>query len=175
LGCGGADNPHDLISVTVNPVAATVSAGDTFVFVATVQGDHGLGVTWRVSEGDAGGTITHSGLYTAPASLGTYHLLASSVENPRKTAVAVATIIPAPQIDLFTASPDTIDPGQSSLLKMAFCGGTGDIQPGIGPVTNGQQISVTPAMTTDYVLTVTSPTGSKATATATVTVNDVGP
>lgn len=171
-GRGGADNPNDLISVSVTPTMAPVCAGTQGIFVATVSGDHGLGVTWKVLEGDAGGTITNSGLYTAPATLGQYHLVAASVENPGKTAQAIATVIPAPQIDLFSAAPDTIPAGQSATLKMAFSGGNGVIQPGIGPVSNGQSISVSPATTTDYILTVTNPiTGALVTATATITVS----
>jgi hypothetical protein len=174
LSCGGsgADNPNDRISVSVAPASAPVCAGYQTVFAATVNGDHGLGVTWKVLEGDAGGTITNSGLYTAPAALGSYHLVASSVENPGKTVQAVAIVIPPPQIDLFSATPDTILPGQSSILKVAFSGGTGTILPGIGAVANGQQISVSPGASTDYILTVTNPTtGSITTATVTVAVS----
>ena len=81
------------------------------------------------------------------------------------------TINTPPAISSFSASPTTIDPGQSSSLTGVFAGGTGIVSPGNISATSGKAVSVSPASTTSYTLTVTSSAGLTATATTTVTVN----
>ena len=58
--------------ISISPASATVAAGATWQFSATVTGTTNTGVNWQVN-GVAGGnatvgTISASGLYTAPAS-----------------------------------------------------------------------------------------------------------
>lgn len=62
--------------VTVTPPTAALVEGTTVQFAASGP------VTWSVQEGDAGGTITPDGLYTAPATPGTYHVVATAVVVP---------------------------------------------------------------------------------------------
>jgi hypothetical protein len=91
------------ISVTVAPATASVSPGGTLTFTATVTGTTGsqsTAVTWSVQEGAGGGSVDASGHYTAPATAGTYHLVATSVADTSKKAtatisVATVSIIPA--------------------------------------------------------------------------------
>jgi hypothetical protein len=52
-------------------------------------------VTWAVSEGAAGGTIDTSGEYTAPSFSGTFHVVATSVADPRRSATATVTVTSA--------------------------------------------------------------------------------
>lgn len=40
-------------------------------------------VVWSIAEGAVGGTVDATGLYTAPSQPGVYHLVATSIENPR--------------------------------------------------------------------------------------------
>src|SRR5439155_21235342 len=54
-------------------------------------------------------------------------------------------------------------------LTAVFSGGAGFVD-GVGPVTSGVAVTVTPSQTTTYVLTVTNAAGSQATSSATVTV-----
>jgi len=49
-------------------------------------------VSWSVSEGATGGTITTAGAYTAPAAAGTYHVVATSVADSSATATATVTV-----------------------------------------------------------------------------------
>lgn len=52
-----------------------------------------------------GGTITPTGLYTAPATAGTFHVVATSVADPTKSATATVTVTPAtPQVSLSPTS-----------------------------------------------------------------------
>jgi hypothetical protein len=80
---------------------------------------------------------------------------------------------PAPYITSFTATPTTVNYGQSTSLTGVFSGGTGVITPGDLAATSGAAVSVSPTATGKYTLTVTAPNGTQATATATVTVNPI--
>jgi hypothetical protein len=77
--------------VALVPPTALVVTGTTMTFSATVIGGSG-GVTWKVQEA-GGGTIDASGKYTPPTTEGTYHFVATSVNDSSKTAVGVATVI----------------------------------------------------------------------------------
>jgi hypothetical protein len=74
------------ISVSVTPSSASISSGSTVSFTATVTGmsaGQSNAVTWSVQEA-GGGTVNSSGTYTAPATAGTYHVVATSVADPSK-------------------------------------------------------------------------------------------
>jgi hypothetical protein len=81
------------IVVTVDPPAPTVHAGLTVGFSATLSGASDPGVVWSVTE-PGGGGIDASGLYTAPSVPGTYHVTATSVQDPLKTGTATVTVLP---------------------------------------------------------------------------------
>ena len=55
------------LSVTVAPAVATVAPGSSLTLTAQVLGTNVKGVTWRIVSGP--GTISASGVYTAPASV----------------------------------------------------------------------------------------------------------
>ena len=48
--------------------------------------------TWSVLEGASGGTITAGGVYTAPRTAGTYHVVATSAADGSRTASAAVTV-----------------------------------------------------------------------------------
>ena len=76
-----------------------------------------------------------------------------------------------PGISNFSAASTTISLGSSTDLTVEFVGGTGVINNGIGEVTSGTAISVSPTTTTTYLLTVTNSAGSIAvTSFATITI-----
>lgn len=80
------------LSVTITPRKATLFAGETQVFVATVVGGGDRTVAWSVDEED-GGTVTNQGLYTAPKVQGLCHVTASSTASPQQRAVATVTVL----------------------------------------------------------------------------------
>ena len=80
------------VAVEISPASLTVPPLATQQFTETTTGDCGLAVTWSVQEGDAGGTLSDTGLYTAPASPGIFHVVATSVADPTKSGVAVVTV-----------------------------------------------------------------------------------
>jgi len=75
------------VTVSVAPATATLLPGKTITFTATVTNAPSQAVTWSAS----GGTITSSGLYTAPANAGSYTVTATSVWAG--TPVGTATVV----------------------------------------------------------------------------------
>ena len=91
------------VTISISPTTKTLTTNRTQQFTATVTGAANTAVTWSVTE-TGGGTIDTSGLYTAPATEGTYHVVATSVANPSKKATATVTVN-APQVVAVTLSP----------------------------------------------------------------------
>lgn len=97
-GCGGpgADSPGAQTGdVAVIPAAIEVAPGDPVGFAATVVGSANVAVTWSVQEA-GGGTIDGAGNYTAPASTGTFHVVATSAADPTRSGTATVTVTEAP-------------------------------------------------------------------------------
>ena len=83
------------VSVSISPSTVVIQPNASFTFTATVTGlaqGQSTAVTWTVQEGTSGGTVDGSGKYTAPANEGNYHLLATSVADSSKSAIAMATV-----------------------------------------------------------------------------------
>lgn len=83
-------------TVTINPTSVSVPALAVQTFSASVSG--GGQINWSIQEGASGGAITNFGIYTAPASYGTFHIVATNAADPTETAVAVVTVGPGPLI-----------------------------------------------------------------------------
>lgn len=95
------------INVTVSPETATVNVSATRQFTATVQGGNNLNVTWSLSgsgcAGNACGTLTSTGLYTAPATVPVppaVTVTATAVADPSRSDFATVTIINDPNLKL---------------------------------------------------------------------------
>lgn len=84
--------PTPPISMVVSPQAVTLSVGARHLFAASVTGTADTQTVWSVQEGEAGGTITTNGLYTAPGVPGTFHVVATSTVDNHKKAVASVTV-----------------------------------------------------------------------------------
>jgi hypothetical protein len=87
------------VTVTISPTQASVQTGKTQQFTATVTGSTNLTVTWKVNDVVGGnstiGTVSSSGLYTAPAtapSPGTVSVTAVSAADTTKSASANVTV-----------------------------------------------------------------------------------
>jgi len=164
--------PTSTESFAIKPGISQVLPGGTVQFSAEATGVPDTGVSWSIQEGAAGGTISPLGLYQAPAAGGIYHIVGTSTADSTLTSTAAVNVETAPIITSFIANPTTpIASGQNATLMGIFTGGTGVISPGNIPATSGTAITVTPAGTTTYTLTVTNPVnGLTATAQAAVTV-----
>jgi hypothetical protein len=98
--------PPTIATVTITPVIATVQAGESFTFTASVVGTSDTSVAWSVEE-EAGGNTTDGtvaglsgdkGLYTAPLTIpalgSAVSLTAASNAQPGRTTQATVTIAP---------------------------------------------------------------------------------
>ncbi len=110
VGCGGGGSNNNngggsLVpaNVAINPTAATVAEGTTQAFTARVTGVLNTAVTWTVQEPN-GGTVDANGLYTAPTTPGTYHVIATSQAQTTRSATATVTVIPPVSIAPTTAT-----------------------------------------------------------------------
>src|SRR5207302_6041070 len=99
------------VSVTISPTAATVAVGGTQPFTAMVQNTSNTAVTWQVNGMTGGnatvGTISSSGLYTAPGVVpnpATVTVTAVSQADATKSASAQVTITAATTVSV-TISP----------------------------------------------------------------------
>ncbi|HEY3358972.1 MAG TPA: glycoside hydrolase family 18 protein [Polyangia bacterium] len=79
------------VAVTVAPASASLLTGATQQFSATVTGSTNPAVTWSVVEA-GGGTITSGGLYTAPATAGSYTVKALASADGVTAATATVTV-----------------------------------------------------------------------------------
>ncbi len=120
--CGGGSTPAGQadVSITIIPATATVPQGGSQSFFATVKGTSNTAVTWTVQEGAAGGTITSEGLYTAPGTPGTYHVVATSLADGTKHDTATVTI-PQVSISISPASV-TVAPGGTTSFTATSTG-----------------------------------------------------
>jgi len=82
------------VAVVIDPTSVSLATLGTRQFSATVTGTSDASVTWSVQEGSLGGSISSpGGLYTAPASAGTFHVVATSVADSTKSATATVTVV----------------------------------------------------------------------------------
>ncbi len=109
------------IVVTLSPTSATIGAGNTTEFVATVTGTTDIQVTWAVNTIPYGnstvGTVDGNGNYTAPVNivgLGSVTVTATSVVDTTKSGSAVVTLTnPVPTLTAIT--PGILAPGAFQL------------------------------------------------------------
>ena len=104
-GCGGHISTHSYtitiaqagnISLSLTPTSLTLNPGKMQQFTATVTGTTNQSVAWSATLG----TISSSGLYTAPSvtTTSTATVKATSLANTTKSASATVTIQPASSI-----------------------------------------------------------------------------
>src|SRR5271166_743663 len=113
------------VGVTISPTSATIATSGQQQFTAGVTGTSNAAVTWTVS---GGGTITSSGLYTAPATIpnpAKATVTATSVAAPTKSASA-SVVIESPTSVIVSVSPPTaqVSAGGQQQFSAAVTGST---------------------------------------------------
>jgi hypothetical protein len=192
-GGGGSSKPNDVVpdyTVTISPTSASVRAGETQQFTATIAAPTNSGVTWGLygegnCTGAACGTITSAGLYTAPAVVpnpATVHVTATSKDSATSGAGVVVTILAGISVSLsplsanvsvngiqqFTASvQNTTNAAVSWSLGGSGCSGVT-----CGTISNTGLYTAPSAVPNPATVTVTATsqanTGKSATATVTI-------
>jgi hypothetical protein len=148
------------VFVTISPSAATVTVGETQQFTATVTGSSNKAVTWSVSPATGAGSISTSGLYTAPSSVTTSQtvtITATSQANSAVSASASLSLKVTPTISAWptasgiiygqTLAGSTLSGGTASVAG-SFAYSTPTATPGAG--TASQSVTFTPTDATDY-------------------------
>lgn len=109
--------PSGTVTVAVSPATPSLGACQTVQLAATVSGAADPTVSWAVAEGAAGGTVSATGLYRAPAATGTFHVVATSLADATRTSTATVTVGDAAILSV-VVTPGTVSlaPGQSAQL-----------------------------------------------------------
>jgi hypothetical protein len=121
-----------LIELAVSPTAASVPIGTKEQFKTTIAGLSSAAVKWTVNKIVGGnktfGTISSTGLYTAPASVpsgATVTITATSVEITTKRASATVTVIlPPAAAPKFAPAPGNYPTAQTVTISDATSGAT---------------------------------------------------
>ena len=169
------------ISVAINPVSATVTASGRVTFSATVSNSSNQGVTWSVREGASGGSVTSAGLYTAPSTAGTYHVVATSQADTTKTSTAAVTVSAPPPVSV-AVSPTTASVGAGATVAFTATvsnssnqGVTWSVREGAsGGAVTSAGVYTAPSAAGTYHVVATSQADATKSATATVTVTGGG-
>jgi len=160
------------VTVAINPTTASVKTGATFQFSASVVGSTNTAVTWTTT----GGTVSSTGLYTAPATAGTYTVKATSVADSTKSATATVTVTPTTGV-VVTMNPTTATV-QTGTTKQFTASVTGTTNTSVTWTATGGSVSSTglytaPATAGTYTVKATSVADTTKSASATVTVTSV--
>jgi hypothetical protein len=176
-GCGGSSTVPPVIYITISPLNASVPIGNTLQFSETTSGSATTDVAWQVN-GIAGGnstygTISATGLYTAPATVpdpGTVVVTVVSLANTTYIANANVTIVSGIAVAVSPATAN-LGLGQTQQFMAAV---TGNANAGVvwkaGGVTGGNAASGTITAGGLYTApaTATTPLGVTITATSVV-------
>ncbi len=113
--------PTGSIQVSIAPNPASVRAGSSQTFAATVTGTSDTAVTWSVNSVSGGnsttGTINSSGMYTAPATLPNPNMVTvqatSSADSSAAGSTTVTLLNPIPTLS--SINPTSVNTGTLSL------------------------------------------------------------
>ncbi len=183
-GCAGVkagSSSTQQISIQLNQTTATLAPGGTQQFTATVSGSDNTAVTWTVDKVAGGnstvGTITSTGLYTAPQSSGTHVVTATAVVDTTKSASATVTVKGTLAINPATATvvAGATQPFQAILNGTVTSGATWTVDGVTGGnssvgIINGAGVYTAPSQAGTHTISASVGTGSSNSATAPVIV-----
>jgi len=159
------------VSVSVSPSTVSLQSGAQQQFGASVSGTSNTAVTWSAS----GGTVSTSGLYIAPSTVGTFAVTAVSAADPTKSASSTVSVS-APQPTSVAISPTTVAmPQKWQQQFVATVSGSSNtavlwaIKQGTGTITQSGLYTAPQAIETD-VIAATSQADNTKSASASVTV-----
>ncbi len=157
------------VSVSISPTSATVTTGATRQFTATVANAANTNVTWSVQEG-SGGSVNATGLYTAPGTPGTFHVIATSVQDNTKSATATVTVQNPVTITIAPTEAYVQPNGTRTFTGTASSGGVNYtvVEGAAGGTVNASGLYTAPATPGDYHVRATAQADGTKTATALV-------
>jgi len=157
------------VAVSLSPTSATLAPNATQQFTATVTGSTNTAVTWTAT----GGTLSGTGLYTAPATAGTYTVKATSVADTSKSASATVTVT-ATAVVAVTITPTSaaLTTGATQQFTAAVTGSTNTsvTWTATGGTVSSAGLYTAPTTAGTYTVKATSVADTSKSASATVTV-----
>jgi len=165
------------VSVSVTPTAATLYGGQTQQFSATVLNTSNTAVTWSISPSGSG-TISTSGLYTAPSSISTQQsvtVTATSQAEPTVSSSATVTLMPPISVSV-TPTAATLYGGQTqqfsaTVLNTSNTAVTWAISPtGTGTINSSGLYAAPATISTQQTVIVTATSQANTTASASAAV-----
>ncbi len=164
------------VTITVNPQTGSRSVNQTLQLTATVTGTGNTAVTWSILSGGAG-SVSTTGLYTAPASITTQQTVtvqAASSADTTKTATATITLTP---VSVTVGPPSTsLSVNQTWQLTATVTGSSNTtvtwsiLSGGAGSVSTTGLYTAPATILTQQIVTVRATSSADATKTATATI-----
>ncbi|MDE3196414.1 MAG: hypothetical protein KGN84_08725, partial [Acidobacteriota bacterium] len=150
------------VSVSVNPTAVTLAASGQAQLTAIVSGTSDTAVTWSLSP--AVGSVSDSGLYTAPSSISSEQsvtVTATSEADPTKTAAVTITLNPPAGAVLLSPTSISVGPAQqvqfaASVFGSANSGVVWNLSPAIGSLSDSGLYTAPLSATTNQPVTITA-------------------
>jgi len=172
-GCSSGSSKSS-VTVSVSPATAQVNVGLTAKFTATVNGASDTGVTWRVNGKTDGnstvGTISTTGLYTAPSSVpdpATVTVTAVSNADNDAGASATVTIVATTNVTVSPAAA-TVASGATQQFVASVQGSTnGCVDWSVNGTSGGDASNGTITSSGLYTAPLRPPSGASVTITAT--------
>jgi hypothetical protein len=103
-GCSVSGNQtasNAAVSMSMSPASLTLQTGHTQQFNATVTGSSNTAVTWSAT----GGSISASGMYTAPTTAGSYVVKATSMADSTVSASTTVSVTTTPVVAVTLSPP----------------------------------------------------------------------
>lgn len=175
------------VNVSVSPSSVSVGIGGKQQFTATVTGSSNTAVTWSLSGYDCAGTtcgtISASGLYSAPATAPNppfVTITATSVADPTKSASASVTITQVVGVTIAPTTAQVVE-GQTKQFTASVTGttntgvtwsvsGTGCSGSGCGTISSSGLYTAPDSVPTQVVVTATSDADQSVSASATLSI-----
>ena len=166
-----------VVTISMSPASASLQAGKTQQFSATVAGSTNTAAVWSISP--AVGSISSSGLYTAPASITlaqTVTVTATSSADSTKKATATVTLQPAAVTISMSPTSTTLQAGKTQQFRATVAGSTNtaatwSISPAVGSISTSGLYTAPALITLAQTVTVTATSSADSTKKATATVS----
>lgn len=168
------------LHLLASPIDFTVAAGTDATFQVAFDANPPAALQWQSAAPggpwlDVAGATSSSYTFRAPvlADDGTrFRAIGANASGSLASAEATLTVVDGPRVVSFQAESTRLTAGDSTRLSYEFVGGSGAID-GVPVAGESGSVTVAPAATHTYTLTVTGPTRLVATAQATVGVYPV--
>jgi Glycosyl hydrolases family 39 len=185
VGIIGTASAQAQVVISISPTIASVTENTTKQFTATVTGTTNVGVQWSVDGVTGGasptGTISTTGVYTAPATAGSHTVTVTSNADSTQSASAAVTVTEVAVSISPTSASVTANTTKQFAATVTGTTNTG-VQWSVDGVTGGNSTAGTistgglytaPASAGPHTVTITSNADSTKTASSAVTVTIV--